>query len=147
MFKKLARSAAFGLVAAAAGATALGVGAFALYAFLKNNTALGQSGAAAVIALLFAIVAVIALMMLRGGAKPKAHESPAPSASSGLPVNVSELRERALTIVKERPLIAGAAGVVGALYVLRNPAIVTALVGALAGRAEGKAEERRNSFF
>ena len=146
MFKKLARSAVFGLVAAAAGATALGVGAFALYAFLKNNTALGQSGAAAVVALLFAIVAVVALMILRGGSKPKPQEA-APSAGSGLPVNVGELRERALTIVKERPLIAGAAGVVGALYVLRNPAIVTALVGALAGRAEGKAEERRNSFF
>lgn len=146
MFKKLARSAALGIVAAGAGATAVGIGAFALYATLKDE--LGQGGAAAVVALLFLVVAIIAVLMMRSGSKPKPHEQSAPSSSPlSMPAGLGDIRERALTIVKERPLIAGAAGVVGALYVLRNPAIVTALVGALAGRAEGKAEERRNAWF
>lgn len=145
MLKKLARSAALGVVAAGAGAAGVGVGAFALYAALKD-TGLGQEGAAAVVALLFFIVAGVAVMMMRSGSKPKQEPQAQQSASSGLG-NVSELRDRALTIVKERPLLAGAAGVVGAMYVLRNPAIVTALVGALAGRAEGKAEERRSGWL
>jgi hypothetical protein len=45
MLKKLARSAALGVIAAAAGAAGVGVGAFALYAALKDTS--GPGGAAA----------------------------------------------------------------------------------------------------
>lgn len=144
MFEKLARSAALGAVAASAGAAAVGVGAFALYATLKDD--LGQGGAAAVVALLFLFVALLALMIMRGGSKPQAKEAAQPGPAGGLG-GISDLRDRALTLAKERPLVTGAVGVVGALYVLRNPALVSALVGALVGRAEGKAEVRRNGWF
>ena len=146
MLKKLARSAALGIVAAAAGAAGVGVGAFALYALLKD-TGLGQEGAAAVVALLFLAIAVIALMIMRSGGKDHHQAQPQAGSAISLGGGVSGLKDRALTLAKERPLLAGAAGVIGAMYVLRNPAIVTALVGALAGRAEGKAEERRSGWF
>jgi hypothetical protein len=68
-------------------------------------------------------------MMMRSGSKPKPAAQPArrvralaacPTARAGADAR------------KERPLLAGAAGWSGALYVLAIPAIVTRLVGALA---------------
>jgi cytochrome b len=143
MFEKLARSAGLGVVAAAAGAAGVGVGAFALYAALKDP--LGQAGAAAVVAVLFLLVAIVAMGMLRGGSKAKADDKPKGELISG--GGVAGLKDRALTLARERPLVAGAVGVVGALYVLRNPALVSALVAGLVGRAEGKYEQRRSGWF
>jgi hypothetical protein len=142
MFKKLARSAAFGSVAAGSAAAAVGVGAFALYAALKDP--LGQAGAAGVVALLFLLVAIIAGLMIKGGGDKAEAASHAQGPDTG--DRMAELRTRAITLARQRPLIAGAVGLVGALYVLRNPALVTGLVGLLAGRAEGKHEVRRGWF-
>lgn len=140
MFKSLARSAVFGIIAAAAGAAGVGIGAFAIYAALKDP--LGQAGAAAVVAILFLLVALVAVMMLRGGGH--AHQAQAhPPAAAGMS---GDLKERAIAFAKQRPLIAGGVGLVGALYVLRNPALVTGILGLLAGRQEGKQEARRGWF-
>lgn len=148
MFKSIARSAALGAVAAAAGATGVGVGAFALYAALKD-TGLGQAGAAAVVAVLFLLVAIGALMVLRSGGHGGRH-TPAASASSGGPLAAlgggGDIKDRALAFARQRPLIAGAVGVAGALYLLRNPALLTGLIGLAAGRVEGKQEARRGFF-
>jgi hypothetical protein len=144
MFKSLARSAVFGIVAAAAGAAGVGIGAFALYAALKGP--LGQAGAAGVVAILFLLVALVAVMMLRGGGHK--HETHAQGGSSGLSLGGGggDIKERAIAFAKQRPLVAGGVGLLGALYVLRNPALVTGILGLLAGRQEGKQEARRGWF-
>jgi hypothetical protein len=144
MLKKLARSAALGTIAAVAGAAGAGVGAFALYAALKDP--LGQAGAAAVVALLFLIVAGIAVAIMRGGGDKDA-QAPQHNPISDASNKVAVVRERAMTLVQQRPLAAGAVGLVGALFLLRNPALVSAVVAGLVGRAEGKMEQRRRGWF
>lgn len=146
MFKSLARSAALGIVAAGAGAAGVGVGAFALFALLKN-TGLGQSGAAAVVAILFLLVALVAAMMMRGGGhKTEAHAQGPSSSPLAALTGGGDIKDRAIAFARQRPLIAGGVGLLGALYVLRNPALVTGIIGLLAGRVEGKQEARRGWF-
>ena len=145
MFKRLARSAALGTVAAAAAAAAIGIGAFALYAALEPG--LGRAGAAAIVAALFLLVAIIAVLLLRGGGDEAKADAGAATAPSSNPLaQVAALRERATTLVAQRPLVAGAVGLAAGVYLLRNPALLAALIGVVAGRAEGKLEERRRYF-
>lgn len=143
MFKGLARSAVFGAAIAAAGSVALVAGAFAVYYLLRDP--LSQAGAAAVTAILFLIVAGVLAMLVKGGGDRDKHE-PSRSSSPLAALGGGDLKDKALAFAKQRPLVAGGVGLLGALYVLRNPALVTGLVGLLAGRAEGKQEARRGWF-
>jgi hypothetical protein len=142
MFKSLARSAVLGVVAGAAGAAGVGVGAFALYVALKGP--LGQAGAAAVVAILFLLIALVAAMALRGGRETGGDHGRASPA--GLPMETGGLKARALEFAKQRPLVAGGVGILGALYLLRNPALLTGLIGLAAGRQEGRQEMKRGWF-
>lgn len=148
MFKSLARSAVLGIVAAGAGAAGVGVGAFAIYAALKDGP-LGQAGAAAVVAVLFLLIALVVAMMLRGGGREHAPQSQA-SASGGGPLTAltggGDIKDRAIAFARQRPLIAGGVGILGALYLLRNPALLTGLIGLAAGRQEGRQEIKRGWF-
>jgi hypothetical protein len=141
MFKSLARSAVLGAGVAAAGMVALVAGAFAFYYLLRDP--LTPAGAAALTAVLFLIIAGVLAMVMRGGGGGGGHST----ASSGPPaLGGSALPQKAMEFAKQRPLIAGAVGVFGALYLLRNPALLTGLIGLAAGRAEGKQEVRRGFF-
>lgn len=118
-------------VAVAAAAVVCVVAAsFAVYAVAKIW--LGQAGAAAVVVGVFAFLALaLAWLATRKAAPPK----PKPGA-----VDDASLTERLVTLARERPLIAlGAAAAASAAAVtvlVRNPALVTALVSAfMAGSA------------
>lgn len=118
----------FGLVGAfaavgAAAAACVVAAAFALYALLKVY--LGAAGAAAGVAVVFALIAVIvALLATR---RPGRHGSREEEAS---------LPDQLFSMVKQRPLIALGAAAAGITVLVRNPAVVTALVSAfLAGNA------------
>lgn len=145
MFEKLARSAALGVVAASAGATAIGIGAFALYSALEE-TRLSQAAAAGIVAALFLLVAIGAVLALRGGGAARTEVATTSSSGGGPLAQLAGLRERATGLLGQRPLVAGAVGLVAAVYLLRNPTLLAALIGAAAGRAEGKSEARRGFF-
>lgn len=143
MLKSFARSAALGVGAAAFGLVALVAAAFALYFLLRDP--LTPAGAAGVTAAVFLLLAgLVALAMKGGGSDKHHHAQPAHGGGGGL--DTGALKDRAIAFAKERPLIAGGVGLLGALYVLRNPALVTGIIGLLAGRAEGKQEVRRGWF-
>ena len=150
MFKGLARSAAFGVGIAAAGVVALVALAFAIYYLLRDP--LTSAGAAAVTALVFLVIAGILAAMMRG-AKHEEHHADAHSGHGGsggvaglLSGGGGQAAQRAIAFARQRPLIAGGVGIVGALYLLRNPALLTGLLGLVAGRVEGKQEARRGLF-
>lgn len=146
MFKSLARSAVLGILAGAAGATGLALGGFALYVALKG-TALGQAGAAAVVAVIFLAVAFALSLALRGKPDAHKHEGPSSSGGGGLPfAGGGDLMGRAVGFAQQRPLIAGGVGILAAFYLLRNPALLTGLIGLAAGRQEGRQEIKRGWF-
>jgi len=112
------------LAAAAAIVAAVAVsvvaGAFALYAVLLPTV--GAAGAAALVAAAFAVVAVVgALIMMRkaeGGRSGDAAKAPPAS-------DPFQLAERALEMVKERPVLTAAAAIAAGVIAFRNPALVT----------------------
>lgn len=109
------------LVAIAAVVTATAVslvaGAFALYAVLEPS--LGRAGAAAIVAVAFALFVLIGLLIAllatrNGGGHHKA----------GLHDHDSGLTERLIEIVKAKPILSAAAAVAGGLLIIRNPVLV-----------------------
>jgi hypothetical protein len=121
-------AAALGGVAAAA-VVCVVAASFALYALAREY--IGAAGAAAVVAGVFALVAVIVAMVATGKVAPKTKLSaPRPPAS---PV------DRVVAMAKEHPIVAVGAAAVAVTVMVRNPAMVTALVSAfLAGNSTPK---------
>ncbi len=119
---------------AAAVATTVVAAAFALYAVLKPY--IGQPGASAVVALVFAIIAgVVALIMGRkaAGQGGRRRHEPEPSRA-----------DRMVQIARERPILAGAGALAAGLIALKNPQAVASIVSAvMAARAADKADRRR----
>ena len=116
-------AAAMAAVAAAAVVVVIAA-AFAVYAGAKPFV--GPAWAAALVAGLFALVAGIVAWL----ATRKIPRSPAKEAE-----DVS-LVERLIKLAQERPLIALAAAAAAAVVLIRNPAVVTAVVSAfMAGNA------------
>ena len=112
-------AAAFAAVAAAAVVVVVAA-SFAVYAAVKPH--LGEAWAAAVVAGVFALVAVIIAWLAVRKVKPKPGK-PEPS-----------VIDRAIDLAKERPLIALGAGVAATAaavtVLLRNPTVVTAVISA-----------------
>lgn len=155
MFKGLARSAAFGVGIAAAGVVALVALAFAIYYLLRDP--LTSAGAAAVTAAVFLVIAGVLAAMMRGSkhddhhGHDHGHGGHAGGGAGGIGGLLSgggggQAAQRAIAFAKQRPLIAGGVGLLGAMYLLRNPALLTGLLGLVAGRVEGKQEARRGLF-
>ena len=116
---------AFAAVAAAAAVVIVAL-SFALYAVVKPY--LGEAGAAAVVAGVFALIAVV----IAWGASRKAAPRPA---ARGKAEDQSVI-DRLVVMAKERPLIALGATAAAVTVLVRNPAIITAVVSAfLAGNA------------
>lgn len=108
--------------AAALLATALGIalvaGAIALGALLCQY--LGLPGAAAVVALLAAVVALVAGLLL----KPRSH-------AAAKQADQDDILGRVLDLARKRPLVAATATVAVGVFALRNPKLLGALVSAL----------------
>lgn len=114
-------------IAAVAAAVAVCVVAASYAVYAVAETYLSPAGAAAVVAGVFALIAVIVAVLATRKAAPKGGKVLAPPASP---------MERIVGLAKERPLIALGAAAVATFVVARNPAVVTALISAfLAGGA------------
>ena len=116
---------------AAASAVCVVAASFAVYAMAKVY--LGPAGGAAVVAGIFAVIAVMVAWAATRKATPRSSRDAKPGDAG--------LIDRALGLAKERPLMALGAATVAVAVILRNPAVIGALVSAfLAG---GAAKPRR----
>ena len=119
-FKRiLSLTAAVAAVGAAAGVCVVAA-SFAIYALARE--ALTPAGAGAVVAAVFALLALIVAWLATRKVVPKKGLAPPPPPAS--PV------ERVMALAKERPLIALGAAAVATTVLVRNPAMVTALISA-----------------
>ncbi len=118
------------LVALSTGIAAAAIicAAWAAYAlFIFASPYVGMAGAAGVVAAVFALVAVVLALTLKG--VPRHKRAPGP-------VEDESLLMRAMGLAKQRPLVAAAVGAAAIAVMVRNPQILTALLGAaLAGKA------------
>ena len=115
---------------AAAAAVVVVAASFAVYALARPD--LGEAGAAAVVAAVFALIAVIVAWLATRKVVPKARP--------GHRADEANVTDRLIEMAKERPIMAlgaGAAAAAAAMFVLvRNPAVITALISAfVAGKA------------
>jgi Na+/melibiose symporter-like transporter len=111
---------------AAAAAVVVVAASFALYALVEPY--LGQAGAAGVVTGVFAFFALILAWIAsrKVAAKPKAHHRG----------DDQSVIDRLMVMAKERPLVALGAAAAAAAVLVRNPAIITAVVSAfVAGNA------------
>lgn len=116
---------------AAASAVCVVAVAFALYAVIRGS--LTPAGSAAVVAALFAALAVIIALSLGRKAAPKDFASDSHTDDT--------LVARIMQLARERPLMAAGVGVAAAAVLLRNPKLVmTVISAAMAGRAAGKSD-------
>jgi O-antigen ligase len=95
--------------------------AFALYAVLQPH--LGAAGAAAVVAAVAAVIVGIAGLLAARKAEEKAHPAAAPDAFF--------FAEKALEMVKERPILTVGAGLAAGIIAFRNPALAAIVAKAL----------------
>ncbi len=117
-------AAALAAVAAAAGVVVVAA-SFAAYALAKPY--LGEAGAAAAVAAIFALVAVAVAVLATRKVAPRHKAGKAEDAP---------VAERLLKLAKDKPMIALGAAAVAVTVLLRNPAMVSALVSAfVAGKA------------
>ena len=122
-------AAALGAIAAAACVCVVAL-SFALYAVA--DIWLSPAGAAAVVAAVFALIAVGVAAMATRKAAPKAAMKAKPSDESIL--------DKVMGLARERPLVAVAAATVAGVVLFRNPAVVAAVVTAFVsgGAAKGR---------
>ena len=114
-------------VAALAAATAICLvsASYAIFALVAPH--LGSAGGAAVVSGIFALVALIVGVAMGRKAKGKPALKSQPDES---------LMTRAILLAKQRPFVAAAVGALGAAVLIRNPAIISALLSAaIAGKA------------
>lgn len=117
-----------GAIAAVAAASAVCVVAAAFAVYALAEVYLGPAGAAAVVAGVFALIGVVIALAATRKVAPRRGVA-APPAEAGL-------MDRAIGLAKDRPMIALGAAAVAVTVLLRNPAMVSALVSAfLAGGA------------
>jgi hypothetical protein len=91
---------------------------FALYALLEPR--IGRPGAAAIVALILALIAMIAGLILTRSPRP----SKAAEAEPGL-------AERVIEIARTKPILAAAGAIAAGLIAWRNPALVGVVMAAL----------------
>jgi len=127
--KRILNLAAALAAVAAAAVVCVVAASFALYALAREY--IGAAGAAAVVAGVFALVAAIVALVATGKVAPKTKLSAPPPPAS--PV------DRVVAMAKEHPIVAVGAAAVAVTVMVRNPAMVTALVSAfLAGNSTPK---------
>jgi uncharacterized protein (DUF697 family) len=114
-------------IAAVATATAVCLVAAALAVYALVLPHLGAAWAAAAVAGIFAVLAIIVAAVMSRKAKGKPALGPR---------HDENLVTKAMTLARERPFVAAAVGALGAVILIRNPAIISTLISAaIAGRA------------
>lgn len=123
-------AAGLGLVLGAAGTLVVAL-CFAIYAALKG--VLTPAGASAVVVLVAAaLMAVGAVVLLRGGKDSPGHPHDKHDPHRDAPDNFVD---RALDMAREKPLLAAGAALAAGLLALRNPTLIGAVIGAVTARA------------
>ena len=117
--KTLTTLAAAAAIAAAAAGSVIAA-AFALFAVLEPH--LGAAGAAAIVAAVAAVIVGIAGLL----AARKAEVKPSHAAPDGF-----AFAERAIEMVKDRPILTIGAGLAAGIIALRNPALAAIVAKAL----------------
>jgi Na+/melibiose symporter-like transporter len=121
--KRILNLAAALAAVAAAAAVVIVAAAFAVYALARQY--LTEAGAAAVVAGVFAVVALIVAWLATRKVVPK-----------GPKADESSIADRLIVLAKERPIIALGAAAAALTVLVRNPAVITAVVSAfMAGSA------------
>jgi hypothetical protein len=118
--KTLTALAAAAAIAAAA-AVSVVAAAFALFAILQPR--LGGAGSAAVVAAVAAAIVGIAGLLAAFKTEEKAQPSAGPDALA--------FAEKAIEMVKSRPILTVGAGLAAGIIAFRNPALVTIVAKAL----------------
>jgi len=121
IFGKTLTTLAAAAAIAAAAAVSVFAAAFALFAVLQPH--LGAAGAAAVVAAVAAAVVGLAGLLAALKAEEKARPAPAPDALA--------FAEKAIEMVKERPILTVGAGLAAGIIAFRNPALAAIVAKAL----------------
>lgn len=111
IFKRLIAALVAASAFAAGAAVAVVALAFALYALVQPFV--GRAGAAAIVALTAAVIMVLGGLVIGKAARPK----PAPAAAQ----TPAGLLERALAFVRDKPILSASAAVGAGLLAVRNP--------------------------
>jgi uncharacterized membrane protein len=118
--KRILNLAAAIAAVAAAVAVCVVAASFAIYALAREY--IGPAGGAAMVAAVFALVAVIAAWLAARKVTPKT--------KPGAPPDDTGLVGRLIDMAKERPLIALGATAAAVTVLIRNPAVITAVISA-----------------
>ena len=129
--KRILNLAAALAAVAAAAAVVIVAASFAVYALAKPY--LGEAGAAAAVAGVFAVIALIVAWLATRKVVPKAR--------GGAKADDGSMLDRLIDIAKARPLIALGATAAAAVVVMRNPAVITALVSAFVAGTASKSQK------
>jgi hypothetical protein len=130
VIKKILLSVAMVFALGSAVGTAVVALAFALFAVVQP--ALGQAGASAVVALVFAIFAAIMALLIELQVKGR---RPPPREAS--------FTERLGDLARERPLLAAGGALAAGLIALKNPQVVAGIVSAILGAKAAESGRRR----
>jgi uncharacterized membrane protein len=117
-------------LAAVAAAAAVCVVALSFTVYALAEVYLGRAGGAAVVAAVFAVLALVVAWLATRKVVPK----PVPGAK---PADAS-LVDRAIGLAKDRPLVALGAAAAAAVVLMRNPAVVGAIVSAFVAGSASK---------
>ncbi len=126
IFGKTSTTLAAAAAIAAAAAVSVVAAAFALFAVLQPH--LGAAGSAAVVAAVAAAIVGIAGLIAALKAEEKAQPAPGPDALA--------FAEKAIEMVKERPILTVGAGLAAGIIAFRNPALAAIVAKALLDLAE-----------
>lgn len=120
ILERVLKTAAAAAAVSAAAVAAVFAAAFALYALLEPYV--GRPGSAALVALVFALIAALGGLIFARGAKPK---RPKPGAEE------PGLAEKVIEIARTKPLLSAGAAIAAGVIALRNPALVGVIMTAL----------------
>jgi Co/Zn/Cd efflux system component len=120
IFGKTLTALAAAAAIAAAAAVSVFAAAFALFAVIAPH--LGPAGAAAIVAAVAALIVGVAGLL----AAHKAEEKAQPPAPDGF-----AFAERAIEMIKDRPILTVGAGLAAGLIAFRNPALAAIVAKAL----------------
>jgi hypothetical protein len=123
IFGKTLTTLAAAAAIAAAAAVSVFAAAFALFAVLQPH--LGAAGAAAVVAAVAALIVGIAGLLAAAKVEDKTHHHP-PAGPDGF-----FFAEKAIEMVKERPILTIGAGLAAGIIAFRNPALAAIVAKAL----------------
>ena len=118
--KRILNLAAAIAAVAAASAVCVVAASFVIYALARAYV--GPAGGAAAVAAVFALVAVVVAWLASRKAAPKTRP--------GAPAEDASLVGRLIDMARERPLIALGAAAAAVTVLIRNPAVITAVVSA-----------------